>query len=349
MKDLDSTKRGSFYNDYESKKEVEYLQDYEARDDKFFDLSSYLNHKEVQRWVGYYQGKGRYGLVQALKRGEKYRPMIEAIFLDKNLPVDFYYLALIESSFISNARSHAGAVGIWQFMPATGKRYGLRVNHFVDERKDPIRASVAAASYIADLHRVFQNWFLALSAYSSGEGRVLGAIMRKETRDFWRLAEQKALPRETRNYVPKFIAAIWVSRQLESSELARWKADFIEPLRGLTVSSGVSLSEISRVANVSETKVKLYNPHLKHSVIPPGTSSYVLWLPKKLVNSSLESAIVKLRPSKVSKSYKVKKGDNLHTIARRFGTNIRSIKRVNNLVRSRIYAGQVLKIPSSHT
>ena len=339
--------RGSFYNDYESKKELESSQRHVVRDNKFFDLSPFLGNKDVQKWIRYYEGKGKYGLLQALKRGERYRPMIEAVFLDKNLPVDFYYLALIESSFIINARSHAGAVGIWQFMQATGKRYGLRVNRFVDERKDPIRASVAAASYIGDLHRVFQSWFLTLSAYSSGEGRVLRAIMTKETRDFWKLSELKALPRETRNYVPKFIAAIWVARKVEAAELAQLQGDFIAPLRGVMVSSGVNLNDIGRVAKVAIDKIKGHNPHLLQGVIPPGTSSYVLWLPKESVSSSIESAIIKLRPPKSPRSYKVKRGDNLNIIARRFGTSVKSIKRLNSMARNRINTGQIIKIPPS--
>ena len=339
--------RGHLLSDYESKKEIESVKSNQTRDDNFFDLNPWVDNKDVQRWIKYYQGRGKYGLIGALKRGEKYRPMIEAVFLDRNLPVDFYYLALIESSYVSHARSHAGAVGIWQFMQATGKSYGLRVNRYVDERKDPIRATVAAANYIADLHRVFQSWFLTLSAYSSGEGRVLRAIMRKETRDFWKLSERKALPRETRNYIPKLIAAIYVARHLEANELAGGKTEFVPPLQGVKVASGVSLNEIARHAKIPVKNIKQYNPHLSRGVIPPGTSSYQLWLPKTLVNSSLELAMVKLRPASGARSYRVKRGDSLYAIAQRFGTSVRSLKRANKMARNRIFTGQVLKIPAS--
>ena len=344
-----SKNRSYLISDYEAKKEVESVKGKVNRDDRFFDLNPWIDNPEVVRWIKYYQGRGRYGLLNALKRGEKLRPMIEAVFLDKNLPVDFYYLGLIESSYINHARSHAGAVGIWQFMMATGKGYGLRVNRYVDERRDPIRATVAAASYLSDLHRVFQSWFLTLSAYSSGEGRVLRAIMKKETRDFWSLAEQKALPKETRNYVPKFIAAIYVARQIESNELADWKVDFIPPLQGIKVSSGVRLDEIAQVANIPLKVIKQYNPHFLRGVIPPGTSSYQLWIPKTLVNQHLELAMVKLKPLKEAASYRVKKGDSLYRIARKFGTNIKALKSSNKIVRSRIYEGQLLKIPAKRT
>ena len=119
---------------------------------------------------------------------------------------------MIESGYSTGAKSWASAVGIWQFIRGTGKRYGLKINKYVDERKDPVRATRAAARYLASLYRVYQNWELAMSAYNAGEGRVLGAIMRGHTRDFWELSRKKLLPRETRNYVPKMMAAVKIGQ-----------------------------------------------------------------------------------------------------------------------------------------
>lgn len=261
----------------------------------YFDLTPWIKHSEVLRWVQNYQGKGRLTILRSLQRGQRFRPLIEAILADYKLPVDFYYLALIESSFVVHARSHAGAVGIWQFMPATGTRYGLRINSYVDERKDPIRATVAAANLIADLYSQFQSWFLAMSAYSAGEGRVMRGIQKIKTRDFWKLSDYQALPKETQDYIPKFIAASWVAKNIEVD--AHLRPDFLPPLQGFKVAGGVRLRDVASAANTSVNEIKQFNPHLLREVIPPGPAPYVLWFPKKMLQASVCSKLSELKPS----------------------------------------------------
>ena len=336
--------------DSEAQRELESISKITSREESLIKLEPWIEEPEVKKWIKYYEGSGRKGLIRYIKRGEKYRPMIEAVLIDKGLPLDIYYIALIESGFVNSARSKASAVGMWQFMKGTGKRYGLRVNSYVDERRDPIRSAVAAASYFSDLHRVFQSWFLAFAAYSSGEGRVLNAIMRKGTRDYWKLIRAKGLPRETRDYVPKFLAAAWVARSIEEAEL-KDHDEFMPTLQGVKVAAGVRLFDIASSSGVSQKIIKTYNPHLIKGVIPPGKSSYSLWLPKEKVSPALELALVKLRSRHLPSgrlpdgAYRIQNGDSLYSIARRYKTNVKTLMDLNQLKRTRLIAGQIIYLP----
>ena len=162
---------------------------------------------DVERWLEFFTMKDRERFTRFLERGSRYKTMIYAVLKEQGIPTELYYQAMIESGFATHATSTASAVGIWQFIPGTGRRYGLRIDQYVDERRDPMRATIAAAMYLKDLHNVFQNWYLAMAAYNAGEGRILGAIMRSGTRDFWEMVKKRSLPSETMNYIPKFLAA----------------------------------------------------------------------------------------------------------------------------------------------
>lgn len=340
------------YTEYEAQKEVESVKPESRREGTPFDLEPWIDRPEVQMWIKQFTGPGKPGFERHLKRGETLRPIIESVLIDKGMPTDLYYLALIESGFIPSARSHKAAVGVWQFMKGTGQRYGLRSNYYVDERRDPIRATIAASGYLSDLYRVFQSWFLAFSAYSTGEGRVLNAIMRHETRNYWKLIEKKALHRETRNYVPKFIAAAWVARNAEKYGISIPESTPWPELQGVRVPSGISLTKVSSVTGISLKDIKTYNPHLLRGVIPPGRSSYSLWLPKFQVNQDTELALLKLKPVRSAQtralangSYKIRRGDSLYSIARKFGVKTSELKNVNNLNSNRLIAGRFLHIP----
>ena len=167
-------------------------------------------NQEVERWIDFFTVKDRERFQRFLERGEKYKPQIMAALREQGVPPEIYYQAMIESGFATSATSRAKAVGIWQFMRETGRRYGLRVDSYVDERRDPLRSTVAAALYMKDLYNVFHSWYLAVAAYNAGEGRIMNTIMRSKTRDFWEMARRKVLPNETMNYIPKFIAATMI-------------------------------------------------------------------------------------------------------------------------------------------
>jgi len=191
-----------------------------------FDFPITINSR-VEMWMGYFTGKGRKHFEKYLERSELFIPFIKPILREKGLPEDLVYLAMIESGFNNHAKSHAKAVGPWQFISATGKRYGLGVNWWVDERRDTRKSTIAAAGYLKDLFKMFNSWELAAAGYNAGEMKVVRAIRRYGTQDFWALSRQNFFRPETRDYVPKIIAAALVAKNREqfgfksSAELAK--------------------------------------------------------------------------------------------------------------------------------
>ena len=170
-------------------------------------------NENVEVWIKYFQGRGRPHMERYLARSTRYEALMKKVLRDNKLPEDLFYIALIESGFTSNARSTASAVGYWQFIRGTGKRYKLDINKMIDERRDPVLATQAAAEYFKDLYKIFDSWYLSMAAYNVGEGRVLRAVKKYKTRDFWQLSKNKhALPKETDNYVPKYIAAKLIAK-----------------------------------------------------------------------------------------------------------------------------------------
>ncbi|MGH9338967.1 MAG: lytic transglycosylase domain-containing protein [Acidobacteriota bacterium] len=174
---------------------------------------------EVQAYVNYYQGQGRNHVRISLTRLEQYESMMREIFRQEGVPEELIYLGLVESAYNPYARSSAGAEGIWQFIPETGRRYGLQEIGKVDERHDPVKSSRAAARYLKDLHGMLGDWLLALAGYNTGEYRVLRIIQNTGIRDFWKMSRQKLLPEETRNYVPAVLAAIAVGKNQSKPNL----------------------------------------------------------------------------------------------------------------------------------
>ncbi len=375
----------------------------------------------VQKWIEFYL---RYPktISQFISRGAKYKPMIERILRDQGLPTDFYYLAMIESGFEPKAKSNAKAVGIWQFISGTAKRYGLLVDFYVDERQDPVRATVAAGLYLNDLNNVFQSWYLTMAAYNAGEVRIMNAIMKGKSRDFWSLGSSGLLPQETMEYVPKFIAVALMAKNPSKYGLEVVPEKPID-VAAFRVNAPTSFKALASLTDVSRELMRELNPHLLRELTPPGISDYKLWVPREslslfeskadeiafhrvhfknqigtktdaskgdiaeLVSPSGTIHIVKsgetlrklsrrfgvkvselkamnhLQNSKiypnqkliVSKAavasnkpsyhrYRVRHGDNLESIAKRFGVEIEQLKRINQIKKSAIYVGQVLKI-----
>ncbi len=176
-----------------------------------FDFPVVVNTR-VEQWVDYFTGRGRPYFEKYLERSELFVPYIQPILRQNGMPEDLVYLAMIESGFNNHARSSAKAVGPWQFISATGKRYGLEVNWWVDERRDTRKSTLAAVEYLKDLYQMFQSWELAAAAYNAGEAKVARAIRRFETMDFWAISKQRFLRPETRDYVPKIIAAAIIAK-----------------------------------------------------------------------------------------------------------------------------------------
>lgn len=369
---------------------------------------------DVQRWIDYFSVKDKERFQRFLERGERFKPQVLAVLKDQGIPPEIFYQAMIESGFATAATSRAAAVGIWQFIGGTGRRYGLRVDAYVDERRDPMRATIAAALYLKDLYNVFQSWYLAMAAYNAGEGRIMGAIMRAKTRDFWEMAKQRALPEETINYVPKFLAAAMIGRNPKKFGFDLQTTGSVPPLVSVPVPSPVKLSDIANLSGIPVETLREHNPHLMRGLTPPGVATYRIWVPKtqalalegiqeSLVQLKVKSvqvaAVSQARPhyhvvgagetlariaamygisvkqlrrlnhikhgrivqgtrlvlwkeaaepgsslAKPSSRYKVKRGDNLDSIARRFGVTVEDLKRLNRIKRGRVYVGQILRL-----
>ena len=313
----------------------------------------------VQQWIEYFTVKDRERFQRFLERGEKYKPMVIAALKDQGIPTELYYQAMIESGFAVHATSSAKAVGIWQFIKGTGRRYGLRIDSYVDERRDPMRSTIAAALYLKDLNNVFQSWYLARASYNAGEGRILNAIMRDKTRDFWELARDKALPSETMHDIPKFLAATIIGHNPRRYGMDELPPSTAPQVVSVSVPSPVRLTDIAQVAAVSHDQLRELNPHILRGVTPPGIGNYRIWVPKdagaKVEGSFERLAALKVRgltPDRLvaqnspGKRYTVASGETLAQIAKRHGLTLRQLKRLNRLRSSHVPAGTRLRVPS---
>jgi membrane-bound lytic murein transglycosylase D len=311
----------------------------------------------VKRWIEYFSVKDRDRFQKWLIRGQVYKPMITNVLKENGLPEDLYYLAMIESGFNTHAASHASAVGTWQFIRATGKRYGLSVNSEVDERRDPMRATKAAVRYLSDLHNVFQSWYLAMAAYNAGEMRIMTAIMSGNSRDFWELVRNRKLPRETMEYIPKFLAAVIIGHNPEHYGFDDPSNDNTLPeLELVEVPSPISFKSVSQVTKVPYEELVLYNPHLRRKVTPASERTYEIWIPTKYRNDVLAAKDDLKRhqgryvPASESSSrqrvayHRVRRGENLYLIAKKYNLTISQLKRINGLRSNVVYSGQKLKV-----
>jgi membrane-bound lytic murein transglycosylase D len=311
-----------------------------------------LNDK-VQKYINYYQNRGRKTFTRWLERSGKFIPMMTEILQDKNLPSDLVYLAMIESGFNVKARSPMGAVGPWQFIRPTGKKYGLTINSWVDERMNPEKSTVAAANYLKDLYNMFESWELAAAGYNAGEMRVQRAIDKYNNDDFWEMSRsRKALPRETREYVPKIVAALIIVKNPEKYGFTQ--IDYHEPqsYEIASVPPQKSLRDIARVINVDYRNLRELNPSLIRNATPPG-SSYYLKVPvgyaKIILEEQSDLYALKNFNTPVYLTYKVRRGDTLGGIARRYRTSVSSIRKKNKLRSNLIRVGQRLRIPTRYS
>ena len=299
--------------------------------------------------INFFQTRGRQTYTIWSQRSGKYREMIWRIFKEMDLPLDLLHIAMIESGFNPNAYSRARAVGLWQFVASTGKMEGLEQTHWIDERRDPIKSTYAAARHLKGLYAEFGDWRLALAAYNSGRGRVRRAIDKAGTRDFWDLP----LPQETRNYVPLFMAATIISKDPALFGFDEIKYDDPFTYDQVTLPSEwsyVDLRAAARSVNVTEATLRNLNPELRQSITPPGVKEpYVLRIPVGTRASFID------RYGRLSSSqkaavyeYEVQQSDNLSSIAQTFGVSTRTIIAANSLRNpNRIYPGQRLYIPAS--
>lgn len=276
----------------------------------------------------------------SLSRKKNFNDMVLAKLKEHGMPEDLIYLSFIESGFKTKAYSRAKASGLWQFIPGTGKRYGLQVDFWVDMRRNPEAATEAALGYLKDLHDEFGDWLLAMAAYNCGEGRIRKLVGDSST--YWNLK----LPRETMHYVPRILAAMIIGH---NPSLYGFHVEDPEPLPDfdtVTVKECVPLQSIAEASGTSLTVIKDLNPELNRWCTPPNSKGYVLRIPEGTLDQFTE-AYEKMDKSKFAKWYqhKVRSGENLGKIARAFGFNITSLKQVNGLKNNHLRVGQVILIP----
>jgi membrane-bound lytic murein transglycosylase D len=311
------------------------------------EFSVYKN-KHVEKWIHYFINKDQIRFRKFLSRGSYYKEVIQTILEEEELPSLLYYLPLIESGFNLKAHSRASAVGPWQFIRGTAKRYGLTVNTYIDERRDPIHSTQAASKYLSDLFNVFNSWELALAAYNCGELRVLRAIMKGKTRDFWKLVKMKLLPRETRNYVPKLLAAAHIGENLSHFKINLVDSISYPDVKLHEIPGGTKLTTISKILKIPYRELKNLNPALKRAKTPNWIKDYSIWFPPKYSNKVKKSfsKFVSMREwGKLNSSpnyHKVRSGDTLIGISKKYKISINKIKRFNKIYKSRIFIGQKL-------
>lgn len=234
----------------------------------------------VQKYIDQYTGRLRHSVSYILGASNFYIPIFEDALCYYQIPLELKYLPVIESAFNPRARSRVGAMGLWQFMPATGKRYGLAINSLVDERCDPIKASYAAARYLKDLYDIFGDWTLVIAAYNCGPGNINKAIHRSGgERDFWKIYPY--LPRETRGYVPAFIAANYVMNYYGDHNILPMRASIPSNTDTIVVSRDVELDRIASLCNIDIRELKMLNPQYSTNLIPGYKMNCTLRMPQK--------------------------------------------------------------------
>lgn len=303
----------------------------------------------VIAWMEYFQGVGRKHFERYLSRSGRYVGMMQEILRKNGLPKDLIYVALIESGFNNNAYSRAAAVGPWQFIRGTGSRYGLEISGWVDDRRHPVKSTWAAAAYLRDLYEEFGDWYLAMAGYNAGEGRIRNAIAGSGSKDFWVIADsnERYLRAETRDYVPKFIAAAIMAKVPESFGFK--SVDYQEPLEydDASVNTQTDLQVIAECAGVSTGEIADLNPHLVRGATPPGARNYTVHLPKGTVQK-FEVAYAKVPENERVKFvyHKVRRGDTVARIAKRYGVSRSALISANNInPHHKLKSGATLVIP----
>jgi len=313
-----------------------------------FDIPIVINEK-VEKFIEIFQTTKRDKFVTWLARSGRYIPAMRKLLKEHGLPEDLVYMAFIESGFDPFAYSKSKAVGPWQFIYLTGKRYGLKVNWWVDERRDPEKSTIAAAKYLKDLYETFACWYLVAAGYNAGEYKIVRAIKRYRTEDFWTLTKVRYLKRETKDYVPLMIAAALVAKDPEKYGFT--DVEYQKPLRfaKVKVPELTGLSVVAKACEASLEEINELNPELRRGVTPPNENDYEIKIPhgkKDLFPVTFE--ILQAFEKFEFKTHLVKKGETLNGIAKLYRVDLNPLLEVNHLTKvTPISKGTILSIPIS--
>jgi len=302
-------------------------------------------HRTINSAVRLFSVDMKDSIQTSLLRSAKYKHIIDKALAEQKLPKGLAYLPVIESAYLPNLTSRAGAYGIWQFMPDTAREYGLRVDWWVDERADPERSARAAAKYLKDLHRMFDDWALALAAYNCGPGRVRRTLNEAGASSFWELLDNGLLPKETRGYVPTFYATLLIA-----SDPATYGFTLQQPYeteaKGVEVRGPVSLAYIAEAIDVDEDVLKDLNPALSRGVVPPGRTA--VRVPAKHAETLVARADSLREEDAYIKycAFKLREGDSIQKLARKIGAKPETLRAMNNLgEKDRLDAGDSIYLP----
>jgi peptidoglycan lytic transglycosylase D len=302
----------------------------------------------VEALIDYFVAKDRERFGMWISRSGRYLPMIQRIFRERGLPEELAYTAMIESGFSPRAVSRVGARGMWQFMEATGRRYGLVINRWLDERLDPVRSTMAAAEYLGDLYGMFGHWFLAQAGYNAGEARVGRAIQRARTSDFWALTQTRHLPDETKLFIPQILAAAVITR---APTRYGFDVTLETPLAydEVITRRALDFDTIARLAGVSVEEIRDLNPALLARITPP-FGSYTLRLPPG-AGARFDAALQAAPPASLPTwiVHRIARNQSLAEIARLYRVTVQRLADLNHLPGGRLRGIRELIVPAVTT
>lgn len=310
---------------------------------------------KVRHYVNYFSNTTRPYFAQLLARSGKYMPMIVKTLREAGLPDELGYLALVESGFTPLAKSPAGAAGLWQFIPSTARLYGLRIDAWVDERLDPAKSTRAAAAYLKELHDRYGRWFFATAAYNSGPSLLDNALQQSRNKDFQSLGVNRRLAAETRNFVPKFVAAALIGTEPHKYGFENLRYEPPLEYDEVEVRESMKLENVAAMTGSDLRLLQELNPALLRGQTPPGESGYRVRIPEgrslllaKAPAPKKESVEPTKEPIARAESevitHEVRRGETLFSIARRYGQNVRGLMAFNGLTSTSVRVGQQLRV-----
>ena len=303
-----------------------------------------IEHPRVRYFINQFSKSGRNDLERALARSGKYMAMIAQVLHEEGVPEELAYLALIESGFVTHSSSASGAVGLWQFVAGTARRYGLKIDSWVDERRDPLKSTRAAAAYLKDLHNYFGRWYLAIAAYNAGQGAIEKAMQSSGATDFWTLSTKAKLNEETRNFVPKFVAASLIASDPQKYGFIDVAYEPPMDYEEMEVQGSLRFASLAEMAGTDPETIRDLNPALLRGQTPPEESAFRVKLPAGHATIFVQSYQERETRQAQFVTHEVKKGETLFAIARRYGQHVRSLMELNGLANPTLRVGQLLKV-----